>query len=56
MVDGRSGLTAADEHVAELARKHARKTWLAVNKSEGLDEAIANGEFHALASTITRST
>ena len=48
MVDGRSGLTAADEHVAELARKHARKTWLAVNKSEGLDEAIANGEFHSL--------
>ncbi len=48
MVDGRSGLTAADEHVAELARKHAKKTWLAVNKSEGLDEAIANSEFHAL--------
>ena len=48
MVDGRSGLTAADEHVAELARRHAKKTWLAVNKSEGLDEAIANSEFHAL--------
>ena len=48
MVDGRSGLTAADQHVAELARKHARKTWLAVNKSEGLDAAIANSEFHAL--------
>jgi GTP-binding protein len=48
MVDGRSGLTAADEHVAELARKHAKKTWLAVNKAEGLDEAIANAEFHAL--------
>src|SRR5210317_2008123 len=48
MVDGRSGLTAADEHVAELARKHARKTWLAVNKAEGLDEAMANSEFHAL--------
>ncbi len=48
MVDGRSGLTAADEHVAELARKHAKKTWLAVNKAEGLDEAIANGEFHKL--------
>ena len=48
MVDGRSGLTAADEHVAELARKHAKKTWLAVNKAEGLDEAIANGEFHEL--------
>lgn len=48
MVDGRSGLTAADQHVAELARKHARKTWLAVNKSEGLDAAIANSEFHGL--------
>jgi GTP-binding protein len=48
MVDGRSGLTPADEHVAKLARKHAKKTWLAVNKSEGLDSAIANSEFHAL--------
>ncbi|MBT8102069.1 MAG: ribosome biogenesis GTPase Der [Gammaproteobacteria bacterium] len=48
MVDGRSGLTAADEHVAELARKHARKTWLAVNKAEGLDAAVASGEFHGL--------
>jgi len=48
MVDGRSGLTAADEHVAELARKHAKKTWLAVNKSEGLDAAVASGEFHGL--------
>ncbi len=48
MVDGRSGLTAADEHVAELARRHSKKTCLAVNKAEGLDEAIASSEFHAL--------
>ena len=48
MVDGRSGITAADEHVAALARRHARHTWLAVNKSEGLDSAIANADFHAL--------
>lgn len=48
MVDGRSGLTAADENVAELARKHAQKTFLVVNKSEGLDQAIAGGEFHGL--------
>ncbi|MGB5512626.1 MAG: ribosome biogenesis GTPase Der [Woeseiaceae bacterium] len=48
MVDGRSGLTAADEHVADLARKHSRKNWLAVNKAEGLDATIASGEFHAL--------
>jgi GTP-binding protein len=48
MVDGRAGLTAADEHVADLARKHAKKTWLVANKAEGLDEAIAGGEFHGL--------
>ncbi len=48
MVDGRSGLTAADEHVAELARRHSKKTWLAVNKAEGLDAAMASSEFHAL--------
>jgi GTP-binding protein len=48
MVDGRSGLTAADEHVAMLARKHARKTWLAVNKAEGLDADLASSEFHGL--------
>jgi GTP-binding protein len=48
MVDGRSGLTSADEHVAELARKNAKKTWLAVNKAEGLDADIASGEFHGL--------
>jgi GTP-binding protein len=48
LVDGRSGLTSADEHVAKLTRKHARKTWLAVNKAEGLDADIASGEFHGL--------
>jgi GTP-binding protein len=48
MVDGRSGLTAADEHVAELARRHAKSSWLAVNKAEGLDPAIASAEFHGL--------
>jgi len=48
MVDGRSGLTAADEHGAELARRHAKSSWLAVNKAEGLDSAIASGEFHGL--------
>ena len=48
MVDGRSGLTAADEHVAELARKHAKHSWLVANKAEGLDKTIATGEFHGL--------
>jgi GTP-binding protein len=48
MVDGREGLTAADEHVADLARRQAGKVWLAVNKAEGLDAAIASSEFHGL--------
>ncbi|MCH7853767.1 MAG: ribosome biogenesis GTPase Der [Proteobacteria bacterium] len=48
MVDGRSGLTAADEHVAELVRKHAKNSWLVANKAEGLDQTIATGEFHGL--------
>ena len=48
MVDGRSGVTAADEHVVELARKHASKAWLAVNKAEGLDQDMVSGEFYAL--------
>jgi GTP-binding protein len=48
MVDGREGLTAADEHVADLARRHAGKVWLVVNKAEGLDAAIVSSEFHGL--------
>ena len=48
MVDGRAGVTAADEHVASIARKHAKQTWLVVNKSEGLDPDIAAAEFHSL--------
>ena len=48
MVDGREGVTATDEHVVDLARKNASKTWLVVNKAEGLDSTIAASEFHAL--------
>jgi GTP-binding protein len=48
MVDGRSGITAADENVAELARRHAKKTWLAVNKSEGLEVTTASADFYGM--------
>ena len=48
LVDAREGLTAADEHAAELARRHAKRVWLAVNKAEGLDAAVASSEFHRL--------
>src|SRR5690606_23567173 len=44
----RSGLTAADERVAELARLHAESTWLVANKTEGMDPDIAAAEFHGL--------
>ena len=44
LVDGRAGVTSADQHVAELARKHARATWLAVNKAEGLDQDMVASE------------
>jgi GTP-binding protein len=48
LVDGREGLTASDQHTAELARRHSRRTWLVVNKAEGLDSDIAASEFHRL--------
>ncbi|MBT8080134.1 MAG: ribosome biogenesis GTPase Der [Gammaproteobacteria bacterium] len=48
MVDGRSGLTAADEHVADLARRHAKSVWLVANKAEGLETSTATAEFHGL--------
>ncbi len=48
LVDGREGLTAADEHVAALVRRRDVPVMLAVNKAEGLDEDLAASEFHAL--------
>jgi GTP-binding protein len=48
LVDGRSGLTAADERVAELARRHAETSWLVANKAEGMDPNMAALEFHGL--------
>jgi GTP-binding protein len=48
IVDAREGLTAADEHVAEVARRHARRVYLVVNKTEGLEPETAAAEFHAL--------
>ena len=48
MVDGRSGLTAADEYVADLARRHADRVWVATNKTEGLDAGVVTAEFFKL--------
>ncbi len=48
MMDGRQGLTAADEDVASQLRSTGKAVTIAVNKTEGLDADIAIGEFHAL--------
>lgn len=48
LVDARAGLNAEDRTVAQLLRENNRRVWLAVNKAEGLDRAIAAAEFHEL--------
>jgi GTP-binding protein len=48
LVDGRDGLTAADENLAKRLRAESKKLFLAVNKTEGQDESIVTAEFHAL--------
>ena len=48
MVDGRQGLTAADEAIAAELRGTGKPITVAVNKTEGQDPDIAVAEFHAL--------
>ncbi|MDX1593801.1 MAG: ribosome biogenesis GTPase Der [Gammaproteobacteria bacterium] len=48
LVDGRAGLTAADEQIAERLRVVGKPRLLVVNKTDGLDADTACAEFHAL--------
>jgi len=48
MVDARAGLTAADETVVARLRGLAKKMFLVVNKTDGIDPTIACIEFHQL--------
>src|SRR5262245_61347221 len=48
VVDARSGLTAQDRAVADELRRTGRRTFLVVNKAEGMAPALAGAEFHAL--------
>ena len=48
LVDAREGVTPRMNTRAMLARRHARRTWLVVNKAEGLDADIAASDFHRL--------
>jgi GTPase len=49
VVDGRAGISAADETIAEDLRRHGTPTFIAVNKTEGLDSDIAKAEFSRIA-------
>jgi len=48
VVDGRAGPSAADREIAQQLRRLGKRITLAVNKTEGLDAAVAVAEFHAL--------
>ena len=48
IVDGRYGLTTADELIVKQLRPLASKLFLLVNKTEGMDPELACAEFHAI--------
>lgn len=48
IVDARQGLTAQDKIIADKLRRAERPVWVAVNKAEGIDEALAEAEFFEL--------
>ena len=48
MVDGRAGLTPADEVIAESLRRTGKQVNLIVNKTDGLDSRSVSSEFYAL--------
>ncbi|MEJ2515692.1 MAG: ribosome biogenesis GTPase Der [Gammaproteobacteria bacterium] len=48
LVDGREGLTAADEQIADLLRRRGAAARIVVNKAEGLPAETAAAEFYAL--------
>ncbi len=48
LVDARSGLTAADQEIAQRLRQKGRRVVLVVNKMDGVDEVVAAAEFAPL--------
>ncbi|MFC3533797.1 ribosome biogenesis GTPase Der [Vogesella facilis] len=49
LVDGRTGLTPQDKIIANRLRQSKQPVFLAVNKAEGVNHAMAAAEFHELA-------
>jgi len=48
LVDARAGLTPADTSVIERLRRHGKPFRIVVNKTDGLDAAVALGDFYGL--------
>lgn len=48
LVDARAGLTAADSMIAQHLRTTEKKTYLVVNKIDGLNPDVAAGDFYEL--------
>ena len=48
MVDGRGGLTPADEVIAKQIRRMGKNIHLVINKTDGMDEAQAQADFASL--------
>ncbi len=48
LVDARAGLHVADEAIANHLRVNQKKTWLVVNKTDGLEEHSAMADFWTL--------
>jgi GTP-binding protein len=48
LVDGRGGLTPADEEIARFIRQFDKPVYLLVNKTEGYDKEMAAADFYQL--------
>lgn len=48
VVDARTGITALDKEIANKLRKAQRQTFVAVNKSEGMNRGVIVADFHEL--------
>jgi len=48
IVDGREGVTANDQHIAEKLRSRNKNLYVVVNKSEGQDPEVISAEFYRL--------
>src|SRR5947207_14661855 len=49
VTDGRAGLAPQDKRIAQQLREANAAVFLAVNKTEGMNESVVTAEFHELA-------